>query len=303
MSGDLPVRGVFCAAATPVAADLSPDLQLFAAHCRQLISDGVTGIALLGTTGEANSFDLGERRAILEAALDGGIAPDRLMPGTGVAAVPDSVALTRHALSVGVNRVVMLPPYYYKGVSDDGLFDAYRTIIDRIADDRLQVVLYHIPQVSGVPLSLDLIGRLVAAYPKTVVGIKDSSGDFENMRRIVETFAGFSVFAGADPLMMPLLKIGGAGCITAASNLMSTDLRTVFDGHADPSRADAVAAAQRRVETLRSLSNRYPQIATIKAMIAWRTGEAGWTRVRPPLRPLDEAQRADIDSEMAKAAG
>lgn len=288
------IRGVFCAAATPVGADLAPALDLFARHCSSLLAAGCDGIALLGTTGEANSFSLPERQRILEAALEGGIDPGRLMPGTGAAAIPDAVALTRHALAAGVTRVVMLPPFYYKGVSDDGLYAAYAETIERVGDGRLKVVLYHIPQMSGLPLSLDLVGRLIAAFPETVVGIKDSAGDLANMERLVAAFPGFSVLAGADPLMLPLLRKGGAGCITATSNLVAADLATVFRDFAVPNRAAEVAAAQERIVAMRTLSNRFPQIPAIKAMIAARTGNADWRRVRPPLVPLDDRQWEEL---------
>jgi 4-hydroxy-tetrahydrodipicolinate synthase len=302
MTSSLPISGVFCAAATPLAADLSPNLPAFTAHCHALIGEGCDGIALLGTTGEANSFSSDERRAILEAAIGAGIAASQLMPGTGACAIPETVALTRHALSLGITSVVMLPPFYYKGVSDDGLFAAYSEVIERIADDHLRVVLYHIPQMSSVPLSLDLIGRLIAAFPRTVVGIKDSSGDFNNMRAMVEAFPGFTVLAGADPLMAPLLEIGGAGCITATSNLVARELAAVFRAHADPARKAEAAAAQERIVALRNLSNRFAQIPTVKAMLAARTGDDGWYRTRPPLLPLTAEQRAEIASAYAKAA-
>ena len=136
----LPITGVYCAAATPVLADLTPNLPAFAAHCRWLISEGCDGVALLGTTGEANSFSSAERKAILESALTAGLQPGQLMPGTGVANIPETIDLTRHALAQGVTRVVMLPPFYYKGVSDDGLYAAYSRVIDGVADPRLQVV-------------------------------------------------------------------------------------------------------------------------------------------------------------------
>lgn len=145
-------RGVFCAALTPLDQDLNPNYRAFTDHCRYLIDEGCTGVALLGTTGEANSFSADERMRLLEAALAGGVAPAQLMPGTGVAALPETVALTRHALSVGVTTVVLLPPFYYKGVSEDGLVAAYSRIIEGVGDDRLRVVLYHIPQMSGVAI-------------------------------------------------------------------------------------------------------------------------------------------------------
>jgi 4-hydroxy-tetrahydrodipicolinate synthase len=276
-----------------VNADLTPDLGALAAHAQALIADGCDGVALLGTTGEANSFSLTERKTILEAAAKA-VGPDRLMPGTGVNALPETIELTRHALSLGVSRVVMLPPSYYKGVSDEGLFRAYAHVIETIGDTRLQVVLYHIPQVSGVPISHDLIDRLIRAFPQTVVGIKDSAGKIENMTAMIDRFPGFSVLAGADPLLLPLMGMGGAGCITATSNLVADSLATVFRHHADPARKAEVEAAQARINAFRDLSNSYVQIPAIKAMVAFRHGAALWTRTRPPLVGLAPAELDDL---------
>ena len=294
------LRGVFCAAATPVTDNRAPDLDLFKAHCRRLIADGCHGIALLGSTGEANSFSRDERQAILTAAIEAGIDPDQLLPGTGVPAIPDTVALTRDALALGVTRVIMLPPFYYKNVSDDGLFAAYSEVVERIGDPRLRVLLYNIPQMSGVPISIDLMTRLVSAYPDTFVGVKDSAGDLANMQATIAALPGFSVFAGADPLMLPLLKDGGAGCITATSNLVARSLRYVFDHVGGPGRADEVTAAQDRIVAYRTLSNSFPQIPTIKAMVALLTGEHAWRRVRPPLMALDEFQFAQLNADFAE---
>jgi 4-hydroxy-tetrahydrodipicolinate synthase len=291
------IRGVYCASATPVNADLSPDLGALAAHAQALIADGCDGVALLGTTGEANSFSLTERKTILEAAAKA-VGPDRLMPGTGVNALPETIDLTRHALSLGVTRVVMLPPSYYKGVSDEGLFRAYAHVIETIADTRLRVVLYHIPQVSAVPISHDLIERLLTAFPSTVVGIKDSAGKIENMTAMIARFPGFSVLAGADPLLLPLMGMGGAGCITATSNLVADSLATVFRHHSDPSRKADVDAAQARINAFRDLSNSYTQIPAIKAMVAYRHGAALWTRTRPPLVGLSPAELADLKDRL-----
>ena len=300
---NLPITGVYCAAATPLNADLSPDLGLFVAHCRSLLEEGCHGIALLGTTGEANSVSSAERKAILEAALRGGIAAAQLMPGTGVAAIPETVELTRHALANGVNRVVMLPPFYYKGVSDDGLFAAYARIIDAVNDDRLKIVLYHIPQMSGVPLGRGLVARLAAAFPSTVVGIKDSSGDLSNMQAMAAEQRGFSVLAGADPLMLPLLQAGGAGCITATANIIASSLRSVFDNFDDPTKAGEVEAEQATIGAYRALATSYVQILAVKAMLSFKSGEPGWNRVRPPLLPLDQAQLAELGRKYAALGG
>ncbi len=287
-------RGVFCAAATPLTADLAPDHALFTAHCRRLLEQGCDGIALLGTTGEANSFSSGERKALLEAAVRAGVAPSKLMPGTGVAALTETVELTKHAVSLGVAAVVMLPPFYYKDVTEDGLFAAYAEVVERVADPRLKVVLYHIPQVSAVPITFPLIERLRARYPEVFVGIKDSAGQLANMEALVERFPGLAVLAGADPLMLPLLRKGGAGCITATSNLVAADLAFVFRHFADPDRAAEVEAAQARVVAARNRASRFAQMASLKVLLAQRTGDEGWRRMRPPLLPLSATEAATL---------
>jgi 4-hydroxy-tetrahydrodipicolinate synthase len=291
--------GVNCAVATPLNADFTPDHGRFAAHCNWLLGQGCHGLALLGTTGEANSFSVGERKAILEAALEAGIGPDRLLPGTGVAAGTDTIELTRHALSTGVTRVVMLPPFYYKNVSDDGLFAAYARIIEGVGDDRLKIILYHIPPMSSTPLGRGLVRRLREAFPNTVIGIKDSSGDLANMQEMVKENPGLAVLSGADPLLLPMLKSGGAGCITAATNFIAPQMRFIFDSWADAAKAAEVEAAQATVVAYRTLSTTYMQLPTVKAIIALKTGDMTWNRLVPPLMPLSEAQFEDIRTKLA----
>lgn len=292
-------HGVFSAALTPLDAELAPDHARFVAHCRDLLDEGCDGIALLGTTGEANSFSAAERMALLEAVVAAGIAPQRLLPGTGVAALTENIALTRHALSVGVDTVVMLPPFYYKGVSDDGIYASYSEVVQRIGDARLKVVLYHIPQMSAQPISHALIERLRKAYPATFTGIKDSSGDFANMTAMVERFPGFSVLVGADPLLLPLLRKGGAGCITATSNLVARDLAYVYKHFRDSDDDAALKAAQARIVRARELVSRFPQMASLKTIVAERTGHAGWQRLRPPLESLPPAQVKELLADAA----
>ncbi|KAJ9471919.1 4-hydroxy-tetrahydrodipicolinate synthase [Diplonema papillatum] len=295
-----PIRGVFSAATTPIGSDGSVRLDLFAQHCRALLDEGCHGIALLGTTGEANNFAVSERKSLLEAALTSGIRGDQLLPGTSCCNVPEAISLTRHAVENGVLGCVMLPPFYYKGVSDEGLFRFYASVIEGVADSRLRIVLYHIPQVTQIPLSHDLIDRLTTAFPDIVVGIKDSSGDFENMKTMAERFPGFSVLAGADPLMLPLLRAGGAGCITATSNLRADALRTVWNNWQDPQKATEVGAAQGRIEAWRNLSNSYVQLPTVKAMVAKARGHDDWLNLRAPLVALSEDERKNVWAEMDK---
>jgi 4-hydroxy-tetrahydrodipicolinate synthase len=297
------IRGVFCAASTPVSSEGSIDTARFVNHARNLIADGCTGVALLGTTGEANSFSIAERRNLLEATLKGGLLPSQLMPGTGLCALPDSVELTRHALSLGVVHVVMLPPYYYKQPSEDGLYESYARIIDAVDDNRLKIILYHIPQMSAVPITHSLIARLLKAYPGTVAGIKDSSGDFDNMQAMLKAFPGFSVLAGADPLMKPLLAAGGHGCITAASNLAGKQLATVYAHHTNAAKTADVEKAQERIVAARNISNMFVQIPAIKALVARRYGDGTWANACPPLIKLTDTQREQLSAAMAVIDG
>lgn len=296
----LPIHGVFCAAATPVLEDGSPDHDAFATHARALLEEGCDGIALLGTTGEANSFSIAQRQALLDQVIASGIEPQRLLPGTSQTNVADTVTLMRHAVDAGVKATVVLPPFYYKGVSDEGLFRFYAEAIEGVGSDDLRVVLYHIPPIAQVGLSIELVGRLLEAFPGIVVGIKDSSGKLESMQTFASSFANFSVLAGADPFMLPLLKSGGAGCITSSSNLIGKHLRVVFDHWHEPEQSPRVDAAQERINAWRDLSNAYVQLPTIKAMLARRRNHGGWTRLRPPLVELSQAELDIVWARMAE---
>lgn len=297
------IHGVHCAAATPVTAEGRPDLGLFAAHCRALLDEGCHGIAMLGTTGEANSFGLNDRMALLDAAIEGGTPARSLLPGTSAPSVADTIALTGHARKAGVKGVVLLPPYYYKDVSDEGLFRFYSRVIEGVGDDGLRVVLYHIPKITQIPISHDLIERLMTAFPGIVCGIKDSFGMLDSLQGFCERFPDLGVLAGGDPLMLPLLRVGGAGCITATSNLRADALRVVWDGWDDPARADEVEAAQARIVEWRTLANSHVQLPTIKTMLARRRGDLGWLNVMPPLVELTEAQRQEVWVEMERLEG
>ncbi|MBE0580425.1 dihydrodipicolinate synthase family protein [Devosia sp.] len=296
----LPIHGVLCASATPVLEDGTPDHATFASHCHALLQEGCDGIALLGTTGEANSFSITQRKALLDKVIASGIDPQRLLPGTSQTNVADTVTLMRHAVEAGVKAAVVLPPFYYKGVSDEGLFRFYAEAIEGVGRDDLRVVLYHIPPIAQVGLSIELVGRLLEAFPGIVVGIKDSSGKLESMRQFASTFQDFSVLAGADPFMLPLLHSGGAGCITSSSNLIGKHLRVVFDHAHRPEDGALVDAAQERINLWRDLSNAYVQLPTIKAMLARRRNHLGWTRVRPPLVELSPAELDTVWAKMAE---
>lgn len=293
------LTGVHSAVATPVAPDGTIATDLFLDHCRALLDEGCHGLAPLGTTGEANSFGLSERMGLLDAMVEGGIDPGKLIPGTGALSVHDTILLTAHAVRTGAKGVLVLPPFYYKTPEDEGLYRFFSRVVEGVGDDRLRLVLYHIPQMSFIPLGHDLIDRLMSAFPGIVCGIKDSSGDLENMQKMCARFGDLAVFAGADPLMLQVLEAGGAGCITAASNIGAKPLRTVWDNWQNAAESARIEAAQEEIAALRKLSTSYAQIPTTKAMIGRIRGDMTWANVRPPFVEISASERADVFAKMA----
>jgi len=287
-------RGVLSPVVTPFTPDLRPDAARLARHCRWLLDNDV-GLAVFGTNSEANSLGVSEKLGLLDALVEAGIPAARMMPGTGTCALPDTVELTRRAVAQGCAGVLMLPPFYYKGVSDDGLFASYSEVIERVGDARLRIYLYHIPPLSQVPISLALIDRLLDRYPGTVAGIKDSSGDWNNTRALLERFAprGFDVFAGSETFLLATLRGGGAGCISATANVNPAAIADLARHWQQPD-ADARQAA---LDAVRAAFQRLPMIAALKAAVAHFSGDAAWTTVRPPLVGLAaEQQRQLLDA-------
>jgi 4-hydroxy-tetrahydrodipicolinate synthase len=286
--------GVFSAAFTAFDADGTVDIGRTAAHAGDLLEAGCAGVALLGTTGEANSLSLVERKAVLEGAVAAGIDPARLVPGTGLCSAPETIELTRHAYECGVRTVLLLPPFYYPSPSEEGLFAHYARVLDACAVPGLGVMLYHIPQMSGVPITPSLLARLVARFPGVIVGVKDSGGNLDHMLATVRAFPGLAVFAGADHLLGPLLRAGGAGCITATSNLIAPWLAELAREIASGASEEATRPLQDRIATARGLFQRWPQIPALKAAKALISGRAEWAEVRPPWLPLGAEEAANL---------
>ncbi len=279
--------GVNAAVLTAMTPDLTPDLDRMAAHCRWLLANGCNGLGIMGTTGEANSFGLHERKAILEGLIARGIPAARMMPGTGCASLTDTVELTKHARDAGCPGVLVLPPFYYKGPSDDGLFAYFDQVVQRVGGG-VALYLYHFPQQSAVPFSLDLIGRLRKAHPGVFRGVKDSSGDYANMKAMCDAFAkdGFEVYSGSDEFVQRILADGGAGCITAASNA-----NCHWGGIVYRTRTGAEAdAAQAVLTATRKAATSVPLIPGLREVIARSTGDMGWRTIRPPHLPLSQAE-------------
>jgi 4-hydroxy-tetrahydrodipicolinate synthase len=291
MNAPTRLRGVFSPVITPFGADLSPDAARLARHCKWLLSQDV-GLAVFGTNSEANSMSVPEKMKLLDALAEAGVPGNRMMPGTGCCALTDTVELTSHAVSKGAGGVLMLPPFYYKGVSDDGLFASYAEVIERVADDRLRIYLYHIPQVSQVPISLTLIERLLKAYPGTIAGIKDSSGEWGNTSAMLEQFQpqGFDVFAGSESFLLANMRGGGAGCITATGNVNPGAISQLFRTW----QQDDADAQQKALDAVRGTFQKFPMIPALKAAVAHFAGDAGYATVRPPLVKLNQQQNSEL---------
>lgn len=290
------LQGVFSPVLTPFSADLRPDPDRFVKHCRWLLDQDV-GLAIFGTNSESASLSLRERIDLLGHLVESGIPPDRLMPGTASCSVVESIEMTKAAVAAGCAGVLMLPPFYYKGVSDEGLYRSFATIIDAVADARLKIYLYHIPPVTQVPISPALIERLLKNYPGTIAGVKDSSGDLDGMLTMIRAFSGqgFSVFAGSEALLLANLRAGGAGCITATGNVNPTAIMRLYREWLQPD-ADQQQAAL--IES-RGAFAQFPMIPGMKAAIAWKSGRRDWLHVRPPLLDLDEAQQQALQKLLA----
>jgi 4-hydroxy-tetrahydrodipicolinate synthase len=291
------LKGVLAAVLTPMDEGLNPNHRDFAAHCYRLLAAGCHGLSVFGTTGEANSLSVDERLAALEALVESGVPAEKLLPGTGSCALTDTVRLSRAALEAGTAGALVLPPFYYKGVSDDGLFRFFAEVIERVGDNSLRLYPYHIPQMTGVDLGLSLISRLINAYPGVVVGTKDSSGDRERIMTLCREFPDFSVFAGTETLLLETLRSGGEGCISATVNVTSRLARRVHDAHA-AAKHDEAEALQKHLTQLRASIEAYPVIPALKQLVARLTGDKQWRNLRPPLSSLDEKRTQDLLSSV-----
>jgi 4-hydroxy-tetrahydrodipicolinate synthase len=294
------LRGVLAPVVTPFKPDYAPDAARFVRHCKWLLEHGCAGLAAFGTNSEANSLSLEERMRLLEQLVESGVPARQLMPGTGCSALTDSVRLTAHAVKLGCAGVLMLPPFYYKGVPDEGLFRNFSEVIQRVGDDRLQLYLYHIPPVAQVPITLALIERLLKAYPATVAGVKDSSSDWNNTQAMIDAFGrqGFDVFAGSEVFLLRNMRAGGAGCITAGANVNPHGIDRVYRAWQTPEAADLQAAADKVRQILQSQVSMIP---ALKACIAHYARDPEWLTVRPPLVELALEQRSTMVSDLLAA--
>lgn len=290
------IEGILAPVVTPFRKDYSPDEKRFVRHCQWLLKSGCAGLAVFGTNSEANSLSVPEKRHLLEKLVEGGVPAASLMPGTGHCALTDSVEMTRAAVALGCAGVLMLPPFYYKGVSDEGLYRNFAEVIERVGDERLQLYLYHIPPVSQVPITLKLIERLLAKYPGIVAGVKDSSGNWENTKAMLDQFSkdGFDVFAGSEDFLLANMRNGGKGCITATGNINPGAIDRLYRNWKSAD-ADAMQAA---ISATRKIVQKQPMIPALKAAIAHFGSDPEWKTVRPPLVELTAEQETQLITEL-----
>lgn len=295
--------GVWAAALTPLDNDLSVDLPTLSRHLGWLLANGCHGVAALGTTGEANSFSLDERLQVIETIAEAGLPGDRVMIGTGCCALTDTVALSRASLAAGYGNLLMLPPFYYKGVSADGLFASYAEVIERIGDAAMRIYVYDFPKMTGLEIDTALIERLHRAYPEIIVGMKDSSGRWDDMADVLRTLPGFGLFAGSEQFLLDTLKAGGPGCISATANVTSILCRQVYDEF----QAGGDSASQEALTALRLTLQEHPPTASLKGLMALQSGRESWMNLRPPLRAmaretLHGLHAAVVDRTFARAS-
>ncbi len=294
------IKGVLSPVVTPFKADLSPDPRRFAAHCKWLLSQNC-GLAVFGTNSEANSLASDEWLMLFDALIGSGVDPSRMMPGTGRCSITETVALTSRAVKAGCAGVLMLPPFYYKGVSEEGLFRHYSEVIQRVGDSRLHIYLYHIPPVAVVGITPGLVERLLKAYPTAVAGMKDSSGDWNNTKTFLDAFAksGFDVFVGSESFLLANMRNGGVGTISATANVNPAAIDKLYR---EWKNADAEEQQKKLNVTRDTFGKKYLMIGALKQGIAIYANDPGWSKVRPPLLELTAEQAKSLEAEL-KAIG
>jgi 4-hydroxy-tetrahydrodipicolinate synthase len=282
------LRGILAPALTAVTDNFKIHPELTIAHYKWLLANGCDGLVVFGTTSEANSFSIAERKQFLEQVVGAGIDPKKIIVGTGCCALSDSIELTSHAVQIGCAGALTLPPFYYKQLTDEGLFRYFASLVEGVSDPRCRLYLYHIPPIAIVSFSFSLIEKLITHYPEIVAGIKDSSGEWEHTRQLIERFANprFDVFPGNESAFLPALRIGAAGCISGAANVNAQLLQLIFQTW-QTAEADA---RQMLVQKLRQVFLGYPLIPALKAIISRMRREPGWKNVQPPLAELTETE-------------
>tara|TARA_B100002051_G_scaffold57222_1_gene52875 strand:+ start:1045 stop:1944 length:900 start_codon:yes stop_codon:yes gene_type:complete len=290
------IKGLISPILSPFNEDLSFNQSLYNELAEDLLANGCAGLAPFGTTGEALSIGNEERIRALQGLIDSGIDPSIMIPGTGLCNITDTIKMSKHALDLGCHGIMTLPPFYFKGMSDEGLFNYFEKLIEGINHQSLKIYLYHIPQVSGVGLSIELVKKLKKTFPNIVVGIKDSSGEWKN----TEALLGIDeliVYPGAELPVIDAIKLGAPGCISATANLNSSDIAKVINLCHDNEWNNA-EELHKKVKSVRMLFQDYAPIPAQKRLLAMKTGNDIWSIVRPPLLSMSKEKGQELAKEL-----
>ena len=295
---NFPTRpGVFTASLTPLNQDASPNLNQLVSHVNWLFGQGSDGVAILGSTGEANSLTFEQRLSIIEHTA-GELPPEKLMLGTGSCSMQDAIRLTTASVQAGVFTVLVLPPFYYRPQSEEGAFRYFSDLIETVSEERLRVVFYNFPQLTGFSFSLELLTRLRERYGQLAAGIKDSSGDWENMKLLAREIPDFSVYAGTEKFLLDILREGGAGCITATGNLTSPACSEVYRAWRSGD-SDEADRAQQLLTRQRLALQQKPFVSGLKALLEQSTNDPNWKNLLPPFVPLTPEDASAFSKEAA----
>lgn len=290
--------GVFAASVTPLKKDFTIDHEALLNHCNWLLANGNNGICFMGTTGEANSFSVNERIAALDYLVDKGFPSEKLLVGTGCCSLPDSIQLTRHATSKSVGGVLMLPPFYYKGLTDDGLLKYFSMVIESVADERLRIYLYHFPKMTGVPFTVSFVKALVKQFPTTLVGMKDSGGDWNNMKGVLDEIPGFKLYSGTEKYFLQTLMAGGAGTISATTNLTGRMAAQVYSNW----KAKEAETLQSKLTEARTAFEGPSFISSVKSVLSKAHDRPEWQNIRPPNSTLTGEQAEALEARLKAIA-
>ena len=282
------ISGVYSAALTPINRDLSINKDLYLRHCQYLMKQGHDGLAIFGTTGEANSFSIKEKCNTIDFLISNKIDPKILIPGTGSSSVDDSIFMTKHSVKHGVKAVLLLPPFYYKNVSNEGIINFFKKIIESVGVSDFKYILYNIPQNSKVEINFKVLEQLLKLYPENIVGIKDSSGNIDNMFKMIKYFDNLAVFCGHDGLALRVCRRGGAGAITAGSNIAGKLLSFIVHNYKRESEIENFSDLQSLMEQIRETLTTSEPISTMKAYFSLIDNIEEWNLLMPPLRKIDD---------------
>ncbi len=290
----IPHSGIWPALLTPLHDDFSVNLQALAAHCRRLLEADCPGVTLFGTTGEGPSFSVAERIETLEGLTSAGIPAERILVHTGAAALPDAVTLTRHATALGAHGCLVMPPFFFKGVPEQGVVEYYRQLIRRVDDHRLRLVLYHLPQVSGVPLTISTVEQILSEFSDVVLGIKDSGCQRDASIALRKAVEPVQVWVGNEPDLPVMHKLGSTGAVSGVANILPELVQRL----AGCKQSQDPQVDQERITSFLSIFERYPMLPAFKAMLSFAYQDPRWARMRPPLVALDDAQLLSLRALM-----